>query len=132
NLQQQKTAVEGMMRSENSKKKKDGEKIAGYQSQIQGINQAIIELKEGIIKDVLQTDIPDMAAKLGDALLEAFGKGESGVEGINKAFDDLVKNMLKNQLNKILEGQMAGVIANMRKAMGFNADGTGSFDGLTP
>ena len=131
NLEQQKAVIQGMMNTENSKKKKDQEKINGYKAQINSINQSIAELKEGIIKDVLQTDIPDMASKLGDALLEAFSKGESGVEAINKAFDDLVKNMLKNQLNKILEGQMSGVIANMRTAMGFNADGSGAFDGLT-
>lgn len=131
-LEQQKIALQQMMTLEGDKKKADQEKIAGYQQQIQSINQSIITLKEGIIKDVLQTDIPDMASKLGDALLDAFSKGESGVDAINRAFDDLVKNMLKNQLNKILEGQMGPVIARMRSAMGFNEDGTGSFNGLTP
>ncbi|QNS40185.1 tape measure protein [Chryseobacterium manosquense] len=131
NLEQQKAAIQGMMNAENSKKKSDKNKINEYQSQIQSINQSIAELQEGIIKDVLQTDIPDMASQMGDALVEAFARGEDGVEAINKAFDDLVKNMLKNQLNKILEVQMSGVIANMQTAMGFNADGSGAFDGLT-
>ena len=57
-----------MINTENSKKKKDAGKIAEYNAQIQQINQSIQQLKEGIIKDVLQTDIPDMAAKMGDAI----------------------------------------------------------------
>ena len=132
NLQEQKIAIEQMMRLEQEKKKGDKDKIEGYQSQIQSINQSIIQLKEGIIKDVLQTDIPQMASSIGDALLEAFGKGEDGIKAVDDAFDQMVKNILKNQLNKVLEKQMEGVYKNFLTASGFNEDGTGSFNGLTP
>ena len=132
NLEQQKAAIQGLLATEQSKKKADNEKISGYQSQIQAINQSIESLKDGILKDVLQTDIPEMASKIGDALLEAFGEGENGVKAVGDAFDDMVKNILKNQLNKVLETQMAGVYKNILKAAGFNEDGSGTFDGLTP
>ena len=132
NLEQQKIAIEGMMRAEQSKKKADKGKIAEYQAQIQGINQSIASLKEGIIKDVLQTDISEMASSIGDALIEAFSKGEDGIEAVNRAFDDMVKNILKNQLNKVLEKQMSGVYASLLSAAGFDKDGNGSFNGLTP
>lgn len=131
NLEQQKIAIEAMMRTESSKKKADKGKIADYKAQITQINQSITELKEGIISDVLQTEIPDMAAKIGDALLDAFGKGEDGVKAVNAAFDDMVKNIMRNQLNKVLEAQMKPIYANMLKAAGFNSDGTGAFDGFT-
>ena len=132
NLQEQKIAIEAMMRAESSKKKKDKDKIAGYQQQIQSINQSIASLKEVIIKDVLQTDIPQMASSIGDALLEAFGKGEDGIKAVDDAFDQMVKNILKNQLNKVLEKQMEGVYKNFLIASGFSEDGTGTFNGLTP
>lgn len=131
NLQQQKAIILEMLRIEESKKKTDKEKVAQYNSQIQQINQSIEELKEGIIKDVLQTDIPDMAAKMGDAIFQAFEQGASGIDAINNAFNDLIKNMLKNQLNKILEKQMEGLMPNILKAMGFDKDGNGTFNGLT-
>lgn len=131
NLEQQKIAIEAMMRTESSKKKADKGKIADYKAQISQINQSITELKEGIISDVLQTEIPDMAAKIGDALLDAFGKGEDGVKAVNAAFDDMVKNIMRNQLNKILEEQMKPVYDSLLKASGLNADGTGTFDGFT-
>lgn len=131
NLEQQKIAIEAMMRTESSKKKADKGKIADYKAQITQINQSITELKEGIISDVLQTEIPDMAAKIGDALLDAFGKGEDGVKAVNAAFDDMVKNIMRNQLNKILEAQMKPVYDSLLKASGLNTDGTGTFDGFT-
>lgn len=132
NLEQQKAAIQQMMALEKDKKKSDGEKIAEYQSQIQGINQSIQTLKEGIIKDVLQTDIPSMASSIGDALIEAFSKGEDGIEAVNRAFDDMVKNILKNQLNKVLEKQMSGVYESLMNYAGFDKDGNGSFNGFSP
>lgn len=131
NLEQQKIAIEAMMRTESSKKKADKSKIADYKAQITQINQSITELKEGIISDVLQTEIPDMAAKIGDALLDAFGKGEDGINAINDAFNDMVRNIMRNQLNKMLEAQMKPVYDSLLKASGLNADGTGTFDGFT-
>lgn len=132
NLQEQKIAIESMMRAESSKKKADKEKIAGYQSQIQSINQSIASLKEGIIKDVLQTDIVDAAAKLGDALVANFGRGEDAIKAVENAANDMIKNLLKNQLNLMLQNRMKPILDKLLKDAGFNQDGTGSFAGLTP
>ena len=132
NLQEQKIAIEAMMRAESSKKKKDKDKIAGYQQQIQSINQSIASLKEGIIKDVLQTDIVDAAAKLGDALVENFGRGEDAIKAVENAANDMIKNLLKNQLNLMLQNRMKPILDKLLKDAGFNQDGTGSFAGLTP
>ena len=132
NLEQQKAVLQEMANAEGGKKKGDKEKIAGYQSQIQTINQSIASLKEGIIKDVLQTDIPDMAAKMGDALVEAFGRGEDGVKALENAANDMIKNLLKNQLNLALQNKMKPILDSLLAASGFNADGTGTFTGLTP
>lgn len=131
NLEQQKAALQSLANTEGSKKKSDPEKISQYNSQIQQIGQSIISLKEGIIKDALQTDIPDMASKMGDALVDAFGRGEDAVDALNRSFDDMVRNMLRNQLNLILQNQMKGVKDKMLAAMGFDANGNGAFNGLT-
>lgn len=132
NLEQQKIAISAMLSAESGKKKKDQGKIDGYNQQMQSINQSIAELKEGIIKDVLQTDIPDMASKLGDALVDAFARGEDGAKSLEKTANDMIKNLLKNQLNLALQSKMKPILDNLMQASGFNADGTGSFTGLTP
>lgn len=132
NLEQQKAAIQGMLNTENTKKKKDSEKIAGYQSQIQSINQSIESLKEGIIKDVLQTDVVDAAAKLGDALVDNFGRGEDAIKSMEAVANDMVKNLLKNQLNLMLQNRMKPILDNLLAQAGFNQDGTGTFTGLTP
>lgn len=132
NLQQQKIAIEGMMRAEQSKKKADKGKIAEYQSQIQSINQSIASLKEGIIKDVLQTDLVDAASKVGDALVDAFGRGEDSVKSLENAANDMIKNLLRNQLNLALQNKMKPILDQLLASSGFNQDGTGTFTGLTP
>ncbi len=120
------------MRTEASKKKADKEKIAGYQSQIQSINQSIATIKDGIIKDVLQTDVVDAAAKLGDALVDNFGRGEDALKSLQNAANNVIKNLLKNQLNLLLQNKMKPILDKLLRDAGFNADGTGSFIGLTP
>lgn len=131
-LQQQAAAINGMMLKEKSKKKADQEKVGGYQSQLQSIQQQIQQIREGIIKDVLQTDVVDSAAKVGDALVEAFGRGEDAVESLKKAADDMIRNLLRNQLNLALQNKMKPIIDALLSSTGFNADGSGSFTGLSP
>lgn len=132
NIEEQQKAIEEMKNAENKKKKADQDKINEWNNQQADNVRKMQEIRDGIIRDVLQTDIPDMASKLGDALVEAFGKGEDGMKAINNAFDDLIKNMLKNQLNLVLQGQLQPVIKKMLSAAGFNENGEGSFNGLTP
>ena len=132
NLEQQKAVIQGMLNTENSKKKKDNEKIAGYQSQIQQINQSIAQIKEGIIKDVLQTDVIDAASKVGDALVDAFSRGEDSVKSLENAANDMIKNLLRNQLNLALQNKMKPILDQLLASSGFNQDGTGTFTGLTP
>lgn len=132
NLEQQKIAIQQMMALESAKKKADSEKIAGFQAQIQTINQSIITLKEGIIRDVLQTDVIDAAGKVGDALVDAFGRGEDAAKSLENVANDIIKNLLKNQLNLMLQNRMKPILDSLLAQSGFNQDGTGSFTGLTP
>lgn len=132
NLEQQKIKLQQMIIQEGSKKKSDQGKIDEWNNQIQSINQSIYNIKENIIKDVLQTDVVDAAAKVGDALVDAFGRGEDAAKSLEIAANDMVKNLLKNQLNLMLQNRMKPILDNLLKAAGFNQDGSGSFTGLTP
>lgn len=130
-LQQQKAVLDSMARSESSKKKSDKTKIEDYKSQINAINQSIIELQEGIIRDVLQTDVVDAAQKVGDALVDAFGRGEDAAKSLEVVANDLLKNLIRNQLNLALQNRMKPIIDQLLAASGFSEDGTGTFTGLS-
>lgn len=132
NLEQQKIALQAMINAESSKKKADKGKIAEWERQIQAINQAIDQMKTKIVEDVLQTSVVDAAAQVGDALVDAFGRGESAVDSLNKAANDMIKNLLQNQLNLMLQTRMQPILDDLLAATGMNADGTGSFNELTP
>ncbi|MEG0848482.1 MAG: tape measure protein [Myroides sp.] len=131
NLQEQQKVLEDMKEAESKKKKADQAKIDSYNDQQQENIRKIEDLKNEILRDVLQTDVPEMASRIGDALIEAFGKGVDGIEGINKAFDDMIRNIMRNQLNKVLEKQLAPVYENILKAAGFDKDGNGTFNGFS-
>lgn len=131
NLEQQKVHLQNMIRQEQSKKKTDHGKIADWQNQINAINRSIDDIKTDVIRDVLQTDVVDAAAKVGDALVEAFGKGEDAVESLDKVANDMLKNMLKNQLNLRLQEQMKPILDKMMAQSGIDEFGRGSFGGFT-
>ena len=131
NLEQQKAALVAMMNTESTKKKKDQGKIDDYKSQIQAINGSIEDIKRGIVEDVLQTDVVSAAQAVGDALVDAYGRGESAIAAVDKAANDMVKNLLKNQLNLILQKKMEKPLNDLLKAAGFDENGNGTFTGLS-
>ena len=131
NLEQQRASLNNMINAEASKKKTDWGKISDWQGQISSINRAISDLKEGVIKDVLQTDLAGAASKVGDALVDAFSRGENAAQSLEKVANDMVKNLVKNQLNLMLQKRMQGTLQNLFKATGLNDDGTGVFKGLS-
>lgn len=130
NLEQQKTHLDNMIREEQSKKKTDHGKIADWQNQISAINRSIDDIKTSVIKDVLQTDVVDAATKVGDALVDAFGRGEDAAKSLENVANDLIKNMLKNQLNLKIQEKMKPHLDSMLNAMGFDKEGKGVFKKL--
>lgn len=131
NLKEQKRLLEQMMQKEIDKKKTDQSKVNDYKSQIASINAQIEDIQNNIIKNILQTDAQSAAAKLGDALVEAFSKGEDGAKAMRDVANDMFKDIVKNALNMKLEKAMQPILNDMLKAIGYNEDGTGSFVGLS-
>lgn len=132
NMQKQQQELRGMIEDEKSKKKTDWGVIRKYEEQIAELDRNIQDMLDEIAKDILQTTAKDMANELGDALVEAFGKGEDAA----KAFDNVVQNVLKNavlnQLKKnFLEKQLKGALDQLEKSMGYWNGDNFIFDGLT-
>lgn len=131
NLEQQKIHLQNMIRQEGAKKKSDQGKISDWQNQINQINRSIIDLKDNLVKDVLQTDLSSFATKIGDALVDAFGRGANAAKDLEKVAGDVLKNMLKHQLDLILQKRYSGTLERLFKTTGLNDDGTGTFKGIS-
>ena len=135
NLEKQKILLQKMIKKEEDKKKTDKGKIKDWQQQISDLNAQIDDLKKSIVDDILQIDVKGLADKIGDALIEGFGRGEDALDSLNKTADDVFRQMVKNALKLQLEKQMQPIIDEMLRAMGYSVDSSGkpsgSFDGLT-
>lgn len=132
NLREQQRLLEQMKQKEIDKKKTDNDKVDEYTQQINDINNQINDIYDNISQSITQTNAKDLASDLADALIEAYGKGADAAEAYGQVADDVMKNAVKNALKmQLLEKPMQNIIQQLIKNMGFNADGTGSFDGLT-
>lgn len=132
NMEAQKAHLKQMWQDEESKKKTDSGKVADYKEQYAQLERDIQDMLDEIANDIVQTDAKTFADELGDALVQAFGKGEDAA----KAFDDVVNNVLKNavlnQLKKrFLEQQLQGALDGLEKSMGYWNGDDFIFDGLT-
>ena len=132
NMEQQQAHLRGMIEDEKSKKHTDWGDIEKYQEQIAELDRNIQDMLDEISKDILQTTAKDMANELGDALVEAFGKGEDAADAFDKTVNEVLKNAVLNQLKKnFLEKQLQGALDQLEKSMGYWNGDDFIFDGLT-
>lgn len=131
NLRAQKLQIEQQMKLEQEKKRSDKEKVNSYRNALKDIDDSIADIQGNIVENVLQTDIADSAERLGNALVDAFGRGADAALELDNIANDLVRNMLKNQMSLMLQNRMKPILNSLLKSAGFNEDGTGDFDGLS-
>ncbi|MDH1602369.1 tape measure protein [Empedobacter sp. GD03739] len=130
NLEEQKVLMEQMIKNEEKKKKTDRNKINEWEDAIADIDRQIIEIQENIANDILQTSAKELASTLGDALAEAFGKGEDAAKSFEKVANDVLKNAVLNQLKKrYIEEELQKALDQLEKDMGVDEKG---WDGLSP
>ena len=120
NLKQQQQHLKKMWELEESKsrKKRDDKKIEEYKEQYKQADREIQDVLDNMKQDLLQTDAKSFADELGDALVEAFGKGEDSAKAFEKTVDSMMQNMVKNMLKKrYLEKQVSGVLDGLASFM---------------
>ena len=133
NLKQQQIEYQKMIELEKGKKKKDAGKIKEWEDALRDSKNTIQDLLEEIAEDVVQTNAKDLATELGDALVEAFGKGEDDAKAFAEVENNVLKNAVLNQLKKqFLEKQLQGALDKLYKDMGGDDQGNFNFNGLSP
>ena len=132
NLEQQKKEIQEMQRLEEEKKKTDDSKVKDYIEQQKDIDRQIQDAYDEIAEDILQTTGKDFADQLGDALVDAFSRGEDAAEAFEETVNDVLKNAIVNQLQrKFLETQLQDALDGLYSDMGYWSGDDFIFDGLT-
>lgn len=136
NMREQRAHLRAMWEAEESKKKTDSGKVNQYKEQYEELGRQIEDTMAEITESVTQTSAKDLATQLSDAIAEAYSDGfnsdkvKSAIEKVtNQVLGNAVKNALKKQF---LEQQLQSAVKQLQRDMGFDDEGGGSFDGLTP
>lgn len=133
NLRQQQNEIQGMINDEISKKKTDWGRVEEFQERYAEAGRQIEDIIAEITKSITQTSAGDLANELKDALIEAFESGEDAAKVFGDVADNVLKNAVSNALKlQLLEKPLQNAIKQLQKDMGFDEEGNGTFDGLTP
>lgn len=112
---------------EEAKKKQDKDKIEGYNNKIQELADKMAQVVDNLINNLLGGDAFQLADKLGDALFDAFSKGEDAAKAFGDTVDEIIRNMVKKLLiQQFLEDPIRKAIDKYKKAV--TKDGEVSID----
>ena len=132
NMRQQQAHLQQMWQEEEGKKKSDSGKINEYKDQYAELGRQIEDVIADISASITQTTAKDLANQLADVLVEAYGKGEDAAKAYEEVAKNVMQNAVKNALKlQFLEKPLQSAIDQLQRDMGFDAEGNGSFDGLT-
>lgn len=136
NMREQQAHLRAMWQEEEGKKKTDSDKVNQYKEQYEELGRQIEDTIAEITESVTQTSAKDLATQLSDAIAEAYADGfnsDNVKNAIEKVTNQVLGNAVKNALKKqFLEQQLQSAVEQLQRDMGFDEEGGGSFDGLTP
>lgn len=132
NMQEQQAHLKASWEAEISKKHTDWGRVDEFKEQYAELARQIEDMIDEISNDLLQTNAKDFANELGDALVEAFGKGEDAAKAMESTVNSVLKNLVLNQLKKnFLETQLQSALDQLEKDMGYWSGDNFIFDGLS-
>lgn len=124
-MQEQLSELEKQRQAEIDKKKTDDSKVADYENQIAEMKQQIKDFAEETAESLYGINLKDWASQLGDALYEAWQKGEDGAE----AFKNKVADIIGDVMNSILKISILEPAMQQLQKMLFGEDGMSGYFG---
>ena len=124
-MQEQLSELEKQRQAEIDKKKTDDSKVADYENQIAETKQQIKDFAEEAAESLYGINLKDWASQLGDALYEAWQKGEDGAE----AFKNKVADIMGDVMNSILKISILEPAMQQLQKMLFGEDGMSGYFG---
>lgn len=102
---------------EQAKKKPDQSELDKYERQQKELVQKMADYIDNMLSDLLGGDAIQLADKLGNALFEAFSKGEDAARAFDGAVNDIINNMVRKLLiQQFLEKPVKEAINKLKQA----------------
>lgn len=121
NLKQQLQIQKEILAAEEDKKKSDREKVEDYKQTIKELEYEIRYYTETLASELYSIDLKDWASQIGDALVEAWLKGEDAAKAYKNTVADVMRDVVKRWVQQqYIEKAMQQVQTTL-----FGADGKG-------
>ena len=121
NLKEQLQIQKDILASEQKKKDPDREKVEEYKQTIKELEYEIRYYSETLASELYSIDLKGWASQIGDALVEAWLKGEDAA----KAYKDTVADIMRDVVKKMVMQQYIEKVMKQVQTTLFGADGTG-------
>lgn len=122
NIAEQTNKLRRQQEAERSKKKSDGGAIEDYERKIKENALKAREIINKATDDIMGGNAQSIAQKLGDALIEAFKKGEDGAKAWGTTVKGIVSDIVKRMLISKLVEQPIGHIFDKYQKEWFGSD----------
>lgn len=121
NLKEQLQIQKDILAAEEDKKKSDREKVEDYKQTIKELEYEIRYYTETLASELYSIDLKDWASQIGDALVEAWLKGEDAAKAYKNTVADVMRDVVKSWVQQqYIEKAMQQVQTTL-----FGADGKG-------
>ena len=121
NLKEQLQIQKDILAAEEDKKKSDREKVEGYKQTIKELEYEIRYYTETLASELYSIDLKGWASQIGDALVEAWLKGEDAAKAYKNTVADVMRDVVKSWVQQqYIEKAMQQVQTTL-----FGADGKG-------
>lgn len=120
-LKKQRAELQYQMRAEDAKKKTDQGKMEDYRNSIAELDDQIKYYTTDLAKSLYDIDIKSWASEFGDALFEAWQKGENGADAFRKKTNEIMGQLANDVLKK---GIMEKALQKVNDYL-FGSDGKG-------
>lgn len=121
NLKEQLQIQKDILAAEQKKKHTDKEKVEEYKQTIKELEYEIRYYSETLASELYSIDLKDWASQIGDALVEAWMKGEDAAKAYRDTVADIMRDVVKSWIQRMyIEKAMKQVQTTL-----FGADGKG-------
>lgn len=110
-MQNQMKELEKQRQAEIDKKKTDNSVVEDYNKQIEEMRISIHEFALEAAKELYDIDLNGWADQLGDALVDAFAKGEDAAAAFDKTVGDILRDITKKMISQDI---LAPMFADLR------------------
>lgn len=100
NLIQQQADIRQQIYNEKQKKKTDNDRIKEWETQIESINQQIEDLDKQMKETLAGTSVQSAIETFGDALVEAYCKGENAADALGEKTKEVLKKAVVDALKR--------------------------------